>query len=196
MQGWFFVLILVLTAAALFYIGRSRAVSTVGGDSTILHSKPGFHGAFVMICGIVPAVLVFFTWLLFSRYLTNAFVAAQLGADFAGLAKIEQQALLRNMRSFADRADLSALGGIEVSAVEHYRTFVANAVLMLQVVVAILVVVGGWFAVRLIGKDLRARQIVEKTVMAVLIAASGVAILTTLGIVLSLIFESISFFKK
>lgn len=196
MQGWFFVLILVLTGCALFYIGRSRAVTTVGGDATILHSKPGFHGAFVLICGLVPAVLLFLTWLLFSRYLTSAYVAAQLGADFANLAQIEQQALIRNMRSFADRTDLSALGALEVAAVEHYRAFVSTAALILQIVVGIMVVVGGWFAVRAINQDLRARQFVEKTVMAVLIAASGVAILTTLGIVLSLIFESIYFFQK
>lgn len=196
MQGWFFVLILVLTGCALFYIGRSRAVTTVGGDATILHSKPGFHGAFVLICGLVPAVLLFLTWLLFSRYLTNAYVAAQLGADFANLATIEQHALMRNMRSFADRTDLSALGGLEVSAVEHYRAFVNTAALALQIVVGVMVVVGGWLAVRAINQDLRARQFVEKTVMAILIAASGVAILTTLGIVLSLIFESINFFQK
>lgn len=196
MQGWFFVLILVLTACALFYIGRSRAVTAVGGDATVLHSKPGFHGAFVMICGLVPAVLVFLTWLLFSRYLINAYVTAQLGADFANLATIEQQALLRNMRSFADRADLSSLAALEVAAVEHYRGFVATAALLVQVIVAALVVVGSWFAVRAIKQELRARQFVEKTVMAVLIAASGVAILTTIGIVLSLIFESINFFQK
>ncbi|MCF4097570.1 phosphate ABC transporter permease subunit PstC [Maritalea mediterranea] len=187
---------MVLTACALFYIGRSRAVATVGGDPTVLHSKPGFHGAFVMICGMVPAVLLFFTWLLFSRYLTSAYVTAQLGADFANLATIEQNALIRNMRSFADRTDLSALSQLEAEAVEHYRAFVGRAALILQIVIGVLVVAGGWFAMRAIHQELRARQFVEKTVMSVLIAASGVAILTTLGIVLSLIFESVNFFQK
>ncbi|MEE4166815.1 MAG: phosphate ABC transporter permease subunit PstC, partial [Desulfocapsaceae bacterium] len=48
---------------------------------------------------------------------------------------------------------------------------------------------------RLIAPSLRARNIVEAVVRAVLMLSSGVAILTTLGIVLSVLFEAIRFFQ-
>ncbi len=44
-------------------------------------------------------------------------------------------------------------------------------------------------------KDLRARNLVERGMLALLIAAASIAILTTLGIVLSLIFNTLEFFR-
>jgi phosphate transport system permease protein len=62
--------------------------------------------------------------------------------------------------------------------------------------IAILVALAcGFFALRRIGADFRARSGVERWVMGLLLAASMIAILTTLGIVLSLLFESLRFFK-
>jgi phosphate transport system permease protein len=54
----------------------------------------------------------------------------------------------------------------------------------------------GFYAVTKINKDFRARTKFEKVVMTILIVCSGVAILTTLGIILSLVFESFKFFSK
>ena len=51
------------------------------------------------------------------------------------------------------------------------------------------------FALRRIAVDFRARTGVERWLMALLLAASLIAILTTLGILLSLMFESLRFFK-
>jgi phosphate transport system permease protein len=62
---------------------------------------------------------------------------------------------------------------------------------------AILLMLAGFFyAVRRITRDLRARNLVEKVTLAGLIAASTVAILTTAGIVLSVLFESLQFFQS
>jgi phosphate transport system permease protein len=62
--------------------------------------------------------------------------------------------------------------------------------------IAILMALGGAFlALRRVGADFRARTGVERWVMGLLLAASLIAILTTLGIVLSLLFESLRFFK-
>jgi phosphate transport system permease protein len=55
---------------------------------------------------------------------------------------------------------------------------------------------GGFFAWRRIHPDFRARNNVEKIVMAALIAASSIAIFTTIGIVLSVLFEAIRFFRE
>ena len=54
---------------------------------------------------------------------------------------------------------------------------------------------GGAFAFTRVSPHFRARTRVERLVMAVLLLASLIAILTTLGIVLSLLFESLRFFR-
>ncbi len=63
-------------------------------------------------------------------------------------------------------------------------------------VTALIIASGGlWFALRHIHPDFRARQAVEKTMRGLLLTAATVSILTTVGIVLSVIFESIRFFR-
>src|SRR3546814_20611753 len=57
-----------------------------------------------------------------------------------------------------------------------------------------LALAGGLYAFTRIRPEFRARSRVEKIVMLLLLLASLVAILTTFGIVLSLLFESIPFF--
>jgi phosphate transport system permease protein len=57
-------------------------------------------------------------------------------------------------------------------------------------------VLGGTVAWRRIHPDLRARNKVEAVIKWFLIAASSIAIFTTIGIVLSVLFEAIRFFQK
>ena len=66
---------------------------------------------------------------------------------------------------------------------------------MMTVVILITAVFGIVHARKRIVPELRARNLVEKVVDIFLIIASGVAILTTIGIVLSLLFEAIRFFN-
>jgi phosphate transport system permease protein len=57
-------------------------------------------------------------------------------------------------------------------------------------------VAGAAFAFTRIAPDFRARNIVEKIVMAFLVVCSAIAILTTIGIVLSVLFEAVLFFSQ
>ncbi len=64
--------------------------------------------------------------------------------------------------------------------------------------VLVLIVAGVDFAWASIasGRNFRARNAVERMVTAILIAAASIAIFTTIGIVLSMLFETISFFDE
>ena len=73
----------------------------------------------------------------------------------------------------------------------NHTGFVTMAVLVGAL--AVLGLTLGW---RQVQPDLRARNRVEKITMMLLIVASSVAILTTAGIVLSLLFEALRFFGK
>jgi len=66
----------------------------------------------------------------------------------------------------------------------------------MHIVAILLIAAGGlWFALRGISPDLRARNFIEKTIKLFLILASLVSIITTIGIVLSILFESMKFFS-
>jgi phosphate transport system permease protein len=54
----------------------------------------------------------------------------------------------------------------------------------------------GLFSFSRISRDFRARNVTEQMIKGVLIAAASIAILTTVGIVLSMLFETINFFSQ
>ena len=78
---------------------------------------------------------------------------------------------------------------------QEYRAL--NTIGSLAMAVAVLAVafVGAAWGTRESTAEFRARNVVEQGILALLIAAASVAILTTLGIILSLIFNTVEFFR-
>jgi phosphate transport system permease protein len=78
---------------------------------------------------------------------------------------------------------------------QQYRSLNATGNVMMSVLVIALAVAGFAYAYLKTEKTFRARNVVETGIRYVLIAAACIAILTTIGIVLSLIFNTIAFFR-
>lgn len=101
------------------------------------------------------------------------------------------------------RSTLASVGvalGSEVepfvlAAAEHSRRLDARWDMVRVVVVLALALVGLAFAVRAADPDFRARNVVERGMLALLIVAASLAVLTTLGIILSMLFETVNFFS-
>ncbi len=81
-------------------------------------------------------------------------------------------------------------------AAQQYRQMSATGNLWMTVAVLAVAMVGFAGALVLTNKDYRARNVVERGVLVILIAAASIAILTTLGIVLSMLFETRNFFSQ
>jgi phosphate transport system permease protein len=80
-------------------------------------------------------------------------------------------------------------------AAQHFRSLSAIGLTARTVFTLIAALAGLAFALMLTTKDFRARNRVEKVVMGLLIAASSVAILTTIGIIYSMFAETLHFFS-
>ncbi|SHI40721.1 phosphate ABC transporter membrane protein 1, PhoT family [Palleronia salina] len=101
------------------------------------------------------------------------------------------------------RERLGAAGvalGSEVSepvlrAAQRYRALSSTGDTLRSVAVLAVLLLGLGWAYRETDGEFRARNVVEQGVLALLLGAACIAILTTLGIVLSLIFNTIEFFS-
>jgi phosphate transport system permease protein len=82
------------------------------------------------------------------------------------------------------------------AAADHYRNLKATSNAALAVVVTSTAILGLVIMRAKITPKLRARNRVEQIIKYILIACSTIAIFTTIGIVLSVLFESIRFFQK
>ena len=81
-------------------------------------------------------------------------------------------------------------------AAERYNEYLAASRRVLATLTLGIAGLGGAIALRRIRPEFRARNRVEQVVLYLLIAASSIAILTTIGIVLSVLFEAIRFFRE
>ena len=78
---------------------------------------------------------------------------------------------------------------------QHYRTLNATGTLARTIAVLIVALAGAGLALYQTRPEFRARIAVERAALALLVAAASIAILTTVGIALSLIFNTIEFFR-
>ncbi|SMY07414.1 phosphate ABC transporter permease subunit PstC [Flavimaricola marinus] len=127
------------------------------------------------------------------------------GLDAAVDQGVLSGAEARDMQSDSTdvRATLSNVGvalGSDVtaetlSAAQRYRALSSTGSLLMTVVVLAVALAGAITATLRTHRDFRARNVVEHGMRVLLIGAACFAILTTLGIVLSLIFNTVKFFN-
>ncbi|MEX0301053.1 MAG: phosphate ABC transporter permease subunit PstC [Leisingera sp.] len=223
---WLVALLLALAAAG-FYLGRARALSSAGGDARGLHSLPSYYGYHVALTSFVPAIAVLAIWLLAQPLFIENRVSGMIPAtavpenstlglvmsDVRRVAEGLDLAVEQELLTRAEARDLSSgshdvralLGEVGVAlgndvrpevlaAAQAFRNLSNTGKTAMSVVVALLALGGFAWAYSKTHKDFRARNVVERGVMALLILAASLAILTTVGIVLSMLFETKNFF--
>ena len=192
-------LMLTVMAIAAFMLGRRRSIEVAGGYGSIrtLHSLPKYYGYYVAIwCG-VPGLLLIGLWLSFSDSLIMARVVASLPEQLRNLPDAQLSLVINDVKNMAVGQFVNPERGVEVAvAAELYNDLRAAARWILSGLVVALGLAGWGLAWSRLRPELRARNRVESVVKLGLILASMVAILTTIGILLSVLFEAIRFFQK
>jgi len=190
------VVLLGLTVIA-YYMGRMRAIQTAGGHTSALHSLPSYYGAYAALWCVIPALLVMFAWQITSPYVLTNMLVGELPAEAQALPSNELGLLLNDVRNLATGNIVSREVSAELQAAADYLVSIRNANFIAMAAICLGLAVGGTLYSRSkIGAEFRARNSVERTVRLILITASFIAILTTIGIVLSLLVESMLFFEK
>jgi len=193
------IVLLGLTTLA-YYIGRKRAVATAGGAGRInsLHSLPSYYGFYAALWAAVPALLLMMLWSGIQDPVVTALVKSELPPNVVeGLSKGQLSLLLSDVKNLAQGNILSGEVTPELeAAAAHFARLQQLASYALWLLALGLAVGGMALAVRQTKPDMRARNRVESIVQGIMIAFSSIAILTTLGIVLSVLFESLLFFHK
>lgn len=178
-----------------FWLGRGSATKlrTAGAR---LHSLPDYYGWLVaMFCG-VPALLVFVAWLVLEPKIAETLVLQSLPEAARAQSDAMVSLALVDIRNLATGGVVSRVPEPwVVAAAAQYKNFRDIAHTALFVIGALLCLGGLAYGWRQVKPDTRARNRVERGVMIAMVVCSTIAILTTLGIVLSLLFESLRFFS-
>ncbi|WP_426032070.1 phosphate ABC transporter permease subunit PstC [Cypionkella sp. TWP1-2-1b2] len=221
--GLISVIILALAVAG-YVIGRRKAVGQVEGDIRKLHSLPPFYGRITALLTAVPAFFLIAAWLLAQPlFLENKAISlinpAELPAGKSAelvMADVRRVAAGLNMLE-ARGDDVGPLlasptalkialngAGVVLETEPTSSTLAATAALrdagetsrLAMAGAALLLALAGLaFGLSRINPEYRARNATEQFAMWLLMASSLIAVLTTVGIVASLLFESIHFFR-
>jgi phosphate transport system permease protein len=190
------ILLLGLMSLA-YYFGRKRSLNIVGGRIRNLHSLPSYYGMqTAMWCGI-PALLLLALWISFEQSIITGMVVESLPQEVQNLAPERLDLVVNDIRNLA-QGDIVSRSVDEAmqSAADHYKRLMGISHMALFVVALSLAIFAGLWAQRRITPEQRARNRVEKAINFFLLSSSTLAIFTTIGIVLSVLFESIRFFQQ
>ncbi len=193
----FLFLTVALLAVFAYVFGRKQALSAANNDIVQLHSLPGYYGFYSLLWCAIPALAVLILWSIFADDVVTSLLISDLPAHLQNLPPLETQRLLTDIHLLAQGHQLAQAPDADLSAaVAHYQRLESTSSMAQTVMVLLFAIAGLLWAKKHIHKNYPARNNVERVIQIILFLSSGIAVLTTLGIVLSVLFESIHFFQK
>ena len=191
-------ILLLLLSTVAYYTGRKRAFAVVKGKGgpKVLHSRPGYYGALTALWCIIPAGIIFAAWTMAESNIISDLVLARLPESISSLPEDRLTLVMNDIRNLVKGNIVSGQVSPDIAkAADHYRHLESVSHAALAVIVMVIAVAGLLGVRHLISPALRARNHVERVIRYLLIACSTIAIFTTVGIVLSVLYEAIRFFK-
>lgn len=197
MQTPILIIALLLLTAMGYMLGSKRAIALSGGRTRVLHSRPQYHGFYVALwCGL-SSLLVVVAWLIAEPHIAEWLLMSSLSPSTRALDPDSLKLLIVDIKNLATGNIISREIDSELqAAADGYTTFRDIAAKAMAVAAITVGIAGLSWSRRLISVEMRARIRVERVVNIVMLLASLIAILATLGIILSLLFETLRFFSK
>ncbi len=201
MVSYLLLALLILTIGA-YYIGLAKArhftdnlASSDRADQQ--HSLSSYHGAFMAAWAGIPALFLILIWLLFQNSVIDHLLLSSLPAErTAGLDKGQINLLLSEIKSIAKGNIFGTPDDVTLAAAERYNSWQNIASMAMVALSLALAVIAAFIARSRLAPRFRARNSVERIMTYLMIGCSLIAILTTFGIVLSLLYETARFFAK
>ena len=183
----------MFVGVAYFYFGFTNAKNL--RRQSKINSLPSYYGWWCFACTLIPSICFLLLISVGDEVLFKIFIKDFYPTEINLKAGFNDEINLIKV--------LNEVDGITFGEPEYWVPSAANAWIrwneistMVQTFgVLFLSFFGGFFAFRKIKPAFKARSSVEKIMLWILGLSSTVAILTTIGIVFSVLFESIRFFK-
>jgi len=192
MAGQYFLLLALLVIAA-YFSGRQRARTVAGGDFAEMHSLPAYHGLYIAALVLTPMLLVFVVGSPLVAKLAQSNALSFFPADVQ-TDSLKKSATLRDVVNLAAAQHLGdAAPELRDAANSYARTISTGNWSILGLGLLSGLAALGWGVSR-VSMSFRARNSFERFVNIVLLIAASIAVLTTIGIVFSVVGETYRFF--
>ena len=196
---WLFLPLLIAIVVVAYLAARRLARERGQGQNP--HSRPGQHGAYALIWTAVPALVVLLGVAVFSTPMERSLTLAGAPEAVQQLEPFRREAFFadaRNVGAGKPTAQIWPAPYAELLPVEGQRAKRIGQTIGLGGGVGALLaaLLGGLFVFSQIRPAMRARNRVEGWIVGALFVCSAVAVLTTIGIIGSLLYDSVRFFSE
>lgn len=199
MSSSFFLFFLLALSTLAYMQGKRRALTLTGATagSGRLHSRPGYYGMLTALWCVLPALCIFAFWLGFSDSILTSVVIKNLPGAMQDFPPDQINLMVNDLRNLvAGHVAARDIDPVLQLAANQYLAMERISRVALGIVMLAIALFSASMVYGRIRPEMRARNHVEQIIHVGLILCSTIAILTTIGIVLSVIFESIRFFQQ
>lgn len=186
--------LLVALSVLAFWLGQKRAQAFRAGGA-VLHSRPHYYGLYLSVFVTLPSLFFLGLGASFLGGLDRIYALAHAPAAIAAMPPDQLNLAISEARN----AVANGAVPLDADMAAFVAAFRAGDILFRVVIAAGALALGGaglFFGLRHLRPDLRARNRFEKVLLGLFMVMALVAVMTTLGIILSLVFESMRFFDQ
>jgi len=186
-------------AFCYFLFGRQQAYSVARQHGGIagMHSLPSHYGSLVALWCAVPAIIIIVLWKLFEPTVVSSILASGIPDEVHAQGKNALSLYRNEINNAVDSNAIQTLTDpVKKQVATHLASLHHTSTICLFILSLSVSLVLGVLALKRISATLPARHRVEGMMQGFLLLCASIAILTTIGIVLSVLFESLRFFGK
>lgn len=191
-------LVLILAAVAYWLaFQRSRAVAAPLGGVRHLKALPTHYAARAALWSAIPGLIVLALWAGFEGRIIQGIVMASLPPEMWPDSPGRASLLLSQISNVASGSLDPELAPEPIAkAAALLETLREQSKLFMTVMVILITILGAAFAWFRVAPHVNARTSVETTLRRIFFVCAALAVMTTLGIVFSVILETVRFFGR
>ena len=185
----------IAAAFLSFYLATGRVRKQAIASQTKSHSLNQYYGFYVSLWVLVPAILLALIWMFAADPMLISAAKARMVAAYPNLPGSFLNLKMAQLVNIAS-GYIKAPDAVMAAQAELLRASQASADRARSLTLAVVICVGFFYAFRRVSPELRARVLCEAFLRRLFFLSAVVAILTTIGIVASLLFEAVRFFRE
>ena len=188
-------LFILLFSVSLYFFSKSRIGYFASSKQFKLKALPKHYAYYLSLWCALPALIILVSWNILEPAIIKNLIFSKIQIDsLKAISKDELNLIYQKIKAYYTGNFSGQLDESIKLGAEQYKRLLSVAASSKVVVFLSAIILFSGLALKNISNNVHAREGVEKIIRIILFTSSVAAILTTVGIIFSLLFESIKFF--
>ena len=175
-----------------FYLGKRKSIKL--SQNIKLASLPSYYGYLAMLYILIPTLIAWFVLLVGENFVLEKYLFLILKEFLISMSGSEVQLFFIKIKNLSEGASFGNESDLELLGAQKIIQFKNLFLLLTYLVIFLVTAIALYLVNKKISPTFKSQRDVEKIVNLFIQLCSYIAILITVGIFLSLVFETINFF--